>query len=38
MELGGLVEEAWHASHSTDHLANSHFTELGVSVLLLEVV
>jgi hypothetical protein len=38
MELGCLIEEAWHASHSTDDLTDSDFTELGVSVLFLESI
>jgi hypothetical protein len=38
VELGGLVEEAGHASHTADNLADCHLTELGVAVLLLEVV
>ena len=38
VKLGGLIEEAWHASHATDYLADCDLTELGVTVLLLEVV
>lgn len=37
VELRGFVEEAGHASHATDDLTDGHFTELGVTVLLLEV-
>jgi hypothetical protein len=36
VKLGGLVKEAGHASHTTDHLAHSDFSELGITVLLLE--
>jgi hypothetical protein len=38
VKLGGLVQEAWHASHATDNLAYSNFTELGIAVLFLEVI
>lgn len=38
VELGGLVEEAGHASHTANDLADGNVTELGVTVLLLENV
>jgi len=38
VELGGLIEEAGHASHAADDLADSDFAELSVTVLLFEVV
>lgn len=38
VELGGLIEEAGHASHSTDDLAHGDIAKLSVTVLLLEVV
>jgi hypothetical protein len=36
VELGGLVEEAWHASHTTYDLTDSNLTEAGVTMLFLE--
>jgi hypothetical protein len=38
VKLGSLIEETRHASHTTDNLADSNIAELGVTVLLLEVV
>lgn len=38
VKLGGFIEEAGHASHATNDLADSDIAELGVTVLLLEVV
>lgn len=38
VELGGLIEEAGHASHAADDLADSDFAELSVTVLLLESI
>lgn len=38
MELGSLVKKAGHASHTTDDLRDSNIAELGVAMLLLELV
>jgi hypothetical protein len=37
VKFGCLIEEAGHASHATNNLAYSNFSELSVAVLLLEV-
>jgi hypothetical protein len=38
VELGGLIEEAGHASHTADDLADSDIAKLSVTMLLLELV
>ena len=37
VKFGGLIEETGHASHATNNLAYSNFSELSVAMLLLKV-
>ena len=38
MKLRSFVKKSWHASHTSNNLANSNITEFSITVLFLEVV